>query len=205
MNDLPRGLRLRLEAAPSRVVAPVDVGAGQGALLRWAGERGLPALREAPPGDLESWLWWPHRREEVARWGQSGPGGPLPLLLTGADTLYSEEEWREALVTHGRWAAAHRGSQRRPSGLRHLARVCDVEYRPLARRILALIASSERRPLDCAPAASWGRGLKSRGGISGAASSRAARRARRDTGRPPGDRLERGGQTEGVARRRTRR
>lgn len=105
MNNLPRRLRLRLEVAPGRVVAPVDVGAGQEALLGWAGERGLTVLREPPPGDLEGWLWWPHRREEVACWGQSGPGGPLPLLLTGADTLYSEEEWREALAPQDRWAA----------------------------------------------------------------------------------------------------
>ncbi|GBF07139.1 hypothetical protein DAERI_120132 [Deinococcus aerius] len=106
MNNLPGRLRPRLEAAPGRVIAPVDVGAGQEALLAWARERDLPALREPPPEGLETWLWWPRTRGEVARWGQSRPEGAFPLILTGADMLYSEGEWHRTLAPHERWAAA---------------------------------------------------------------------------------------------------
>lgn len=105
MLPLPERLRARLAAAPRRVIAPVDVGAGQDALGVWAGAEGLPVLREPPAASLEGWLWWPRRRAELAAWArESEPAVSPPLILTGADTLYSEEEWQGQLGGEGAWA-----------------------------------------------------------------------------------------------------
>ncbi|BDP40682.1 hypothetical protein DAETH_06510 [Deinococcus aetherius] len=105
MFPLPERLRTRLEAAPGPVIAPVDVGAGQEALVAWARARGLATTREPPGEHLEGWLWWPHRRSEVGRWARESPLPHPPLVLTGADTLYPEEEWHARLAPAERWAA----------------------------------------------------------------------------------------------------
>lgn len=103
---LPERLRSRL-AAVHRVVAPVDVGAGQAALVVWAAGQGLAVTREPPGVETERWLWWPRSREALASWAREAQGGAtdLPLVLTGADTLYSEAEWQASLAPAERWAA----------------------------------------------------------------------------------------------------
>ncbi|WP_034386588.1 tetratricopeptide repeat protein [Deinococcus sp. YIM 77859] len=105
MIPLPEHLRLRLAAEPDRVVLPVDVGAGQEALVAWARARGLTVTREPPVSELR-WLWWPRRRADLMTWAaQTDSSLPL-LVLSGTDTRYTEQEWRAAVRGAPAWAAS---------------------------------------------------------------------------------------------------
>ncbi|MEW6420690.1 MAG: hypothetical protein AB1511_03040 [Deinococcota bacterium] len=78
---LPERLRSRL-AAVHRVVAPVDVGAGQAALVVWAAGQGLAVTREPPGVETERWLWWPRSREALASWAREAQGGQRTFRLS---------------------------------------------------------------------------------------------------------------------------
>ncbi|WP_221090595.1 tetratricopeptide repeat protein [Deinococcus aquaedulcis] len=103
MLPLPKRLLARLDAAPGGIVAPVDVGAAQAALVAWAEGVGRAVLRQAPGPADGPWLWLPARRRDLE---QLPPSSPAPLLLAGHDLLYTAAEWQAALPGQGAEQAA---------------------------------------------------------------------------------------------------
>ncbi|GAA0499429.1 tetratricopeptide repeat protein [Deinococcus depolymerans] len=93
MVPLPLRLLPRLDRA-SGVVAPVDAGANQSALLAWAAARGWTTQRTPPDPDQRNWLWCPERRADLAHLPPEQAGA---LVLSGADLLLDAADWRAAL------------------------------------------------------------------------------------------------------------
>lgn len=102
---LPPSLLQRLVPVPSRIVAPVELGAGQEALGEWGAAHGLPLWREPPPSHEPRWVWWPRSRRELAAWSEAaGPLEASPLVLSGAELRFTRAEWQAELGGDPAWA-----------------------------------------------------------------------------------------------------
>ncbi|MPY66441.1 tetratricopeptide repeat protein [Deinococcus sp. SDU3-2] len=102
---LPPCLLQRLSSLPTRIVAPVEVGAGQEELTEWAQGHNLPVWRDPPPPGEARWLWWPRSRRELAVWSEQADSlETTPLALSGAELRLTQKEWRDALGGDPTWA-----------------------------------------------------------------------------------------------------
>ncbi|ACO47891.2 transcriptional regulator [Deinococcus deserti] len=115
MDTLPARLRGRLHEGLHGVVAPVEVGAGQPALRKWARAASWTVLDALPGPGARRWLWCPATHTDLR--SLSGEHYAA-LILSMSDLSPDEDDWNAALsgaspdwrqqtfAAFGRWPAA---------------------------------------------------------------------------------------------------